>query len=157
MDFKKYQEESKKTAIYPEEIAVLYPLLGMVGEVMETVDKATGTFQIHFNEDVATKEDIALLTEMKEIINDMILMGRRVEQIKKHYRKNGLGKGITIYQAMTEEDRAEIGKELGDQLWYHSATCDVYGLFMENIALGNIAKLQSRQQRNVLEGNGDNR
>lgn len=157
MDFKQYQEESKKTAIYPKEIAPLYPLLGMLGEVAETVDKATSTFHIDINTSIASQEDIARLDRMGELVNAMIMMGAELEGIKKHFRKNGLGEGIFIHQDITEEQRTEIGKELGDQLWYHADACGVYGLCMDDVATTNIQKLQSRQQRNVLEGNGDNR
>lgn len=57
----------------------------------------------------------------------------------------------------SEEDKKEIGKELGDLLWYVAFCCKVLGIQLDDVASENIAKLQSRKQRGVLSGNGDNR
>lgn len=48
-------------------------------------------------------------------------------------------------------------KELGDVLWYVAAVCREIGVPMEQIAEQNIIKLQSRMERNVIKGDGDNR
>lgn len=40
MDFNQYQEEAKKTAIYPASEKVFYPLFGLAGEVGELCNKA---------------------------------------------------------------------------------------------------------------------
>lgn len=39
MDFKQYQEKSKKTAIYPKDKAIYYLPLGLIGESGEIADK----------------------------------------------------------------------------------------------------------------------
>lgn len=39
MDFKKYQEIIKKTAIYPEEVGLAYCAMGLTGEAGEVADK----------------------------------------------------------------------------------------------------------------------
>lgn len=53
--------------------------------------------------------------------------------------------------------RQEIAKELGDVLWYIAALCHEIQIPMANVAKMNLKKLQSRQERNVLSGSGDNR
>lgn len=58
---------------------------------------------------------------------------------------------------VSEEDRQEISKELGDVLWYLSQVATELNISLDEIAQNNIAKLLSRQARNVLGGNGDNR
>lgn len=58
---------------------------------------------------------------------------------------------------ITAEDIKAISKELGDQLWYISSMCDNLKLKMEDIATGNIEKLQGRRDRGTLHGSGDNR
>lgn len=50
-----------------------------------------------------------------------------------------------------------LSKELGDVLWYLSNMCDELGLDLEEIAEENILKLQSRQKRGTLQGEGDDR
>lgn len=54
-------------------------------------------------------------------------------------------------------DKQEVAKELGDVLWYLSRLSNACGYCLSEIASMNIEKLSSRKERNVLNGNGDNR
>ncbi|MEK7636895.1 MAG: nucleoside triphosphate pyrophosphohydrolase family protein [Patescibacteria group bacterium] len=56
-----------------------------------------------------------------------------------------------------EQTKQEIGKELGDTLWYLSQLATELGLSLSTLAEQNLAKLQSRQKRRTLHGDGDNR
>lgn len=58
---------------------------------------------------------------------------------------------------ITKADRAAIGAELGDVLWYLTQIVTELGLDLESVATANIAKLADRQSRGVIGGNGDNR
>lgn len=51
----------------------------------------------------------------------------------------------------------ELKKEAGDILWQLSGLCKVMGWSLEEVAQQNLDKLASRKQRNVIDGNGDNR
>lgn len=51
----------------------------------------------------------------------------------------------------------EVVKELGDVLWYISRLCNAMGYEMGDVANRNYNKLRDRQQRNVIQGSGDNR
>ena len=51
----------------------------------------------------------------------------------------------------------ELKKEAGDILWQLSGLCHVMGWTLEDVAKQNLAKLASRQQRGVIDGDGDNR
>lgn len=53
--------------------------------------------------------------------------------------------------------RQEIAKELGDVLWYLNAIAVDMGYSLQDIALMNISKIQSRQRRDAIHGQGDNR
>lgn len=75
--------------------------------------------------------------------------GEVAEKIKKVLRDNN---GV-----ITEEKRVELGKEIGDVLWYCAALADELQLDLNQIAQDNINKLQSRKERGVLKGSGDNR
>lgn len=57
----------------------------------------------------------------------------------------------------TEETNLEIGKEIGDVLWYIAALAKDLDLDLDIIAENNINKLRDRQARNVIQGSGDNR
>jgi NTP pyrophosphatase (non-canonical NTP hydrolase) len=50
-----------------------------------------------------------------------------------------------------------IFKELGDVLWYVTACARELGVTLEDVAIGNLRKLESRAKRGTLGGNGDER
>lgn len=55
------------------------------------------------------------------------------------------------------ELKKEMMKEAGDILWQLSGLCSVMGWPLEEVAKQNLDKLASRQERGVIDGNGDNR
>ena len=75
--------------------------------------------------------------------------GEVCEKFKKILRdKNG---------KISDEDKAEIAKELGDVLWYIATISRYLDIPMEDVAKANLEKLASRKARNELHGSGDNR
>jgi NTP pyrophosphatase (non-canonical NTP hydrolase) len=58
---------------------------------------------------------------------------------------------------LTDEDKAEIIKELGDILWYIATVSHLLGSSLDEVANKNNQKLLSRKDRGVLSGSGDNR
>lgn len=58
---------------------------------------------------------------------------------------------------ITDEDKAEIVKELGDVLWYVTTVSHLLGYNLEDVARKNNEKLLSRKDRGTLAGSGDNR
>lgn len=58
---------------------------------------------------------------------------------------------------VTEARREGLKKEIGDCLWYIAAICRDLGLSLEDVAQTNLDKLNSRKERGVLGGSGDNR
>jgi len=75
--------------------------------------------------------------------------GEVSEKVKKILRDNN---GVA-----DEERKKELTKELGDVLWYLSQIATELGLSLEEVASLNIEKLRSRHERNMIQGNGDNR
>lgn len=59
--------------------------------------------------------------------------------------------------AISEEDRQEILKELGDILWYINAVANLLDSNLEEVAKKNLDKVLSRKSRGVTQGSGDNR
>lgn len=70
--------------------------------------------------------------------------GEVAEKLKKFYRDG----------TYTSEDFA---KELGDVLWYLSQLAKWADYPLDSIANINLTKLESRANRGVLQGSGDNR
>ena len=58
---------------------------------------------------------------------------------------------------MLAKQEDELKKEAGDILWQLSGLCTVMGWSLEDVAQMNLDKLASRNQRGVIDGNGDNR
>lgn len=50
-----------------------------------------------------------------------------------------------------------VQAEIGDVLWYVAELCTAYGLSLANVMHMNIQKLESRRDRGVIGGSGDNR
>ena len=75
--------------------------------------------------------------------------GEIAEKVKKIIRdKNG---------KVSEADKQDLAKEIGDVLWYLAVFADQLGVKLDDIAQANLEKLQSRKKRGVLGGSGDNR
>ncbi|MGB4759574.1 MAG: nucleoside triphosphate pyrophosphohydrolase family protein [Candidatus Saccharimonadales bacterium] len=68
-------------------------------------------------------------------------------------------KKIVAYKEgkISDDDMAELAKELGDVVWYIAVMAHSLGLSFDEIMQQNVKKLQDRQQRNVIKGAGDNR
>lgn len=56
-----------------------------------------------------------------------------------------------------DELEEAMQKEVGDVLWQLAGLCSVMGWDLNEIAQMNLDKLASRQQRGVIDGNGDER
>ena len=58
---------------------------------------------------------------------------------------------------LSEQSRAALIDELGDVLWYLSAMADELGENLETVAVRNLAKRRTRQEKGSLRGSGDKR
>ena len=75
--------------------------------------------------------------------------GETADKVKKIIRdKNG---------AISEEDKGEIVKELGDVLWYVATIARYLDVPFSEVAEKNLQKAESRRVRGKLHGSGDNR
>ena len=79
--------------------------------------------------------------------------GEVAEKIKKLIRDTATDTPAEL----SETDRVEITKELGDVLWYLAQLATEIGVSFDTIAETNLAKTRSRQARGQIGGEGDNR
>lgn len=56
-----------------------------------------------------------------------------------------------------DPDRTEVVAEAGDVLWNLCSLLTDMGITLEEVAIYNVKKLKSRQERGVIAGNGGNR
>ncbi len=75
--------------------------------------------------------------------------GEVADKVKKILRDKG--------GELSDEDKQEIAKELGDVLWYLSQFALYIDYDLSEVARMNIEKLQSRMMRGKIKGEGDNR
>lgn len=81
--------------------------------------------------------------------------GEFVEKLGKQQRRE---QTLTLNSAQfTAAQRADLGAELGDILWYVAAAADELGLTLDDVARANLAKLADRAERGVIDGSGDER
>ena len=75
--------------------------------------------------------------------------GEILEKVKKILRDND--------SKISDEKKIELIKEIGDVLWYIAALTTELNSDLEDVAIKNIEKLNSRKERNQVHGLGDNR
>ena len=75
--------------------------------------------------------------------------GEVAGKIKKIFRDRG--------GEIDEETRSALKAELGDVLWYVSQVCTELNLSLDEVAEYNLTKLFDRLERNVIQGDGDQR
>lgn len=167
MTLNEYQALAKTTAVYPDFGRVLYPLLGLIGEVGEVCDKvisALGLYDEQFCKDLELQG-----IQVREILKSTAEKGKRAEWYKKLIRK-GERDGIALnpsfchkFQSqlhrILSDETASAGtrKELGDVLWYLSKLSDDLDALLGTVGSENLDKLFDRKDRNVICGDGDNR
>ncbi len=112
-----------------------------------------------FNKYQKQAEQFDLFTQEKHKASDLAFMakvlglvgeaGETAEKFKKILRdKSG---------EISEEDKLEILKELGDVLWYIATIARYLETDFQVVADMNIKKLSKRLEDNKLRGSGDNR
>jgi len=89
---------------------------------------------------------------MDKTIWAMGVAGEAGEVIEKWKKIVAYHEGI-----ISEEDRKELGKELGDVVWYIAKFAHSLDLSLDEIMNQNLAKLADRKKRGVQKGKGDNR
>ena len=58
---------------------------------------------------------------------------------------------------LDDKYRGKIARELGDVLWYLSNVAHEIGITLDTVALANLEKLKSREDRSKIKGSGDER
>jgi NTP pyrophosphatase (non-canonical NTP hydrolase) len=76
------------------------------------------------------------------------------------FRDNHLSPKYLLDQECLEnfvEMKEELLLELGDTLWMVAGFAYRLGATLEDVAMGNLGKIDSRYERGKIEGNGDHR
>ena len=81
--------------------------------------------------------------------------GECLGKIKKMIRDDDVRFGGTL--EITPQQRADLGAEIGDVLWYIAALSKDLDLTLEEVGQMNLDKLADRKIRGKLKGSGDHR
>ena len=174
MKMKDYQDGARSTAIYPSEAKIAYPVLGLIGEIGELEAALVGDNDPEGKHILSEVGDAlwycaniccdleAMLTDCLDLsmhaafsvvdaqhryVDDVIVdLGVTAEAAKKIIRDNAF-----------KDKRDIILRQIGVVLKHLQSITEDYNSDLDSVAAANLAKLQSRQQRGVLKGDGDNR
>ena len=89
----------------------------------------------------------ATADEAYALLNLAAEAGEVLGKVAKHIRDGGGEEAL----------RQDIKKELGDVMWMVAAVAADFDLTLSEVCEHNIEKLNSRKERNVITGSGDNR
>jgi NTP pyrophosphatase (non-canonical NTP hydrolase) len=109
------------------------------------------TFEEYQNQALTTV--ISTGDEFKDLLHWVLGMNGEAGEVAEKLKKIIRDKDSVV----SEADKTELAKELGDVLWYLAVFAHQLNVPFETIAQQNLDKLQSRKDRGVLGGSGDNR
>lgn len=115
-------------------------------ELNDYQEKALSTDVYSQNTPLETVNELGFLNKVLGLAGES---GEFSEKVKKIMR-NSDGK-------ISQDERKELLKELGDILWYLATISRYLGSDLNNVAQTNLDKLASRQERGVIKSKGDNR
>lgn len=78
-------------------------------------------------------------------------LGNEAGEVQGKYKK------VLRGDATLEGTLPLLKKEIGDVLWYLACLSEVLGVSLNEIAIDNLNKLESRAARGQIQGNGDER
>lgn len=84
-------------------------------------------------------------------------VGEFASKVAKAIRKEEIEIFENEIDLVEDWNDSDLRKEAGDILWQLSGLCTVMGWTLEEVARQNLDKLASRKERNVIDGEGDNR
>lgn len=184
MNFKDYQEQASKTALYKKETALEYTILGLVNEAGEVADAYKQILKAGQNSQSAlnlAKESGDCLWYLSQVVRELGLeIDVELSALTEKYADSvndetslqiailslvfESGEVAGIYKkvlrgdkSLDDSNKAKILNRCNDVLWSLYLIVKWVGYDLNTIAEMNIAKLNDRLNRGVIKGDGDNR
>lgn len=156
LTFDSYQHQAAEFAVYSPAHAVTYPLLGLVGEVGELVEK--------FLKLVPLPPGFTLPYQLREVVRVGLEAGKLAKRLRDSGGyPNGEEDGVVaraVGESVGRNDPAVwegFCKEGADISWMLAALYTDLQKSWGHYAQQNLAKLQDRKNRGVIRGSGDDR
>jgi NTP pyrophosphatase (non-canonical NTP hydrolase) len=177
MTLNEYQQKTHETAVYPSEHAKEYLLLGLAGEVGEICNKYKKT--IRDNKQIDKDDMISELGDVMWYFSELCtFLNIELKNIFYHALKTfNIPCHVKNYEQVTYElfNSIDAVNRLHCSIWTELdhideinfilselsiSTIKLYNIFntsLNEVLTKNIAKLQDRKNRGVIQGSGDNR
>jgi len=155
-----FQKRCKATGAYPDYAKIIYPSLGLCGEVGEFLEVLLKAIW-------PTEEDCTGILECNiyACYKKMIEAGKACEQLKKIIRdKDRFEKDICNKAAkkfkdgLEKADKEQLIAELGDFMsWYCNVLAYDLGFKATDVLKKNLQKVERRKKQGKIHGSGSNR
>ncbi len=110
-----------------------------------------------FDDYQAQARTTAMYPEAVRILYPTLKLAGEAGEVAEKLGKLMRDEGYLPGQALSQDARDALVKEVGDVLWYVANLASDLGVQLEEVASVNLAKLASRKQRGVIHGSGDER
>ncbi len=111
---------------------------------------------MNFSEYQIESEKINQYPDEEKLTAMMLGLAGETGEVLDKYKKYLRGDLDWLEDNKRIEFRSQMSDELGNVLWYIANLATEFNLDLAFIAARNLAKLQSRDERNVIKSNGDN-
>lgn len=147
-----YQDETVKTALYPQHCGTLYNLMGGLGEageygkiILKAVDRALQ----------AESKAGGLPTELLVVRQALVRAIDACDELERLKRPIREGKMKLPPIELTEAEEVQAESELGDRAWYLAGDARSIKRRLSQVCQANIRKLRARRAAGVLHGKGE--
>lgn len=148
MEMNKYQEQAMTTCMESSN-NVAYMMLNLLGEVGELTEKVA---------DVMTdKAEKKQLTKVVPLLKHFGELAKYIRKYPDTLAADEHRHAFNRVRYANDEQRIAIVKEIGDVMWQTNGLIHVLGLSAQAVAQMNLDKLTDRQERQQIDGDGDER
>lgn len=148
MTLNEYQEKAMTTCMESSD-NVAYMMLNLVGELGEAAEKMSQNMT-----------DKQWCKDMKKLADKLAPFGQMAKQIRKEPKALNSADARAAFARLAylpEEAKLELQKELGDIMWQLNGLMTTLFMTAEATGQQNLDKLADRQERQQIDGDGDNR
>lgn len=148
MELNNYQEKAMTTCL-PSSNNVAYMFLNLVGEVGEFAEKAAAGVNV-----ASAKR---MLMRIHRICSEYGLIAKTLRKEPDTLESADLRNALARIAFLPAEQKEALSKELGDIMWQLNGLMTLLNLSAEEVAQQNLDKLADRQEREQIDGDGDER
>lgn len=158
-----FQTRCRSTAVYPDKVSIIYPILGLIGETGEVAEKTRDyLFPKGCPKDY---DDLAMfLKQVYHTLDDAATFGISAGKLSKILRDKNNELNPYFLDAIkhkvdqfTDEQKKNLVKEHADCVWFIMTGIQDLGSKFSEAAQNLLDKLQKRKVEGKLGGEGDNR